>query len=330
PNQVTLGTFLGTFLFCLVALRSIRDDSAYHLPALTAFVLTVISLSLFLYFVHHLVRSLQAENIVESVATLLLDEIENFFPEAPSSDSGEDEAERERKAWDELEGEISVLSEKAGYLQFIDTRQLLELASVHDCRIRVIIRPGQLVLESGCLFACETSGEMSEKGKKQFLDCFIVGRQRTPEQDIEFEIRQLVEVGVRALSPGINDPFTAMNCIDLLTVTLGRIAQRNLPENVFYGDDNVPRLQLRPTSFRNLLDTAFLQLRHDGVTRPDVSIRLFEALFLIAQKKRNEEQLSAVCDFARMLEQEARDRSRSDFDRECIRQNFERIMELRE
>ena len=186
---MTLGTFLGTFLFCLVALRSIRDDSAYHLPALTAFVLTVISLSLFPYFVHHLVRSLQAENIVESVATLLLDEIENFFPEAPSSDSGEDEAERERKAWDELEGEISVLSEKAGYLQFIDTRQLLELASVHDCRIRVIIRPGQLVLESGCLFACETSGEMSEKGKKQFLDCFIVGRQRTPEQDIEFEIR---------------------------------------------------------------------------------------------------------------------------------------------
>lgn len=145
-----------------------------------------------------------------------------------------------------------------------------------------------------------------------------------------YRIRQLVEVGVRALSPGINDPFTAMNCIDLLTVTLGRIAQRNLPENVFYGDDNVPRLQLRPTSFRNLLDTAFLQLRHDGVTRPDVSIRLFEALFLIAQKKRNEEQLSAVCDFARMLEQEARERSRSDFDRECIRQNFERIMELRE
>lgn len=315
-NQVTLGVLVGTFLFCLIVLRSSHVEVLPYFSSLVAFGLTLASLALFLYFVHHLVRSLQAENIVESVAGRLLDAIEVVFPESYSSSREEKQAEESRENWDELENETSVETHSAGYLQFIDTATLLQLASQENTRIRVLARPGQLLLDKSCLFAYERSEPLPEEQKQQFLACFIVGQQRTPDQDFEFEIRQLVEVGVRALSPGINDPFTALNCIDMLAIALGRIAQRKVATNTFYDEDDVPRVRLRPSSFRNLLETAFLQLRHDGAGRPDIALRLFEVLLMLAENARNGEQLEAMDDFGSLLLEEALDRSRSTYDRE--------------
>jgi uncharacterized membrane protein len=315
-NQITLGVLVGTFLFCVIVLRSGRADVLPYYSALVAFALTLASLALFLYFVHHLVRSLQAENIVESVAGQLLAAIEAVFPEAYPSSRDEEQAEESRENWDELQNETSVETHSAGYLQFIDTATLLQLASQESTRIRAMARPGQLLLDKSYLFAYERSEPLSEEQEQQFLGCFIVGQQRTPDQDFEFEFRQLVEVGVRALSPGINDPFTAVNCIDLLAIALGRIAQRKIATNTFYDEDGVPRLRLRPTSFRNLLETAFLQLRHDGAGRPDIALRLFEVLLMLAEHARNGEQLEAIDDFGSLLLEEALDRSRSAYDRE--------------
>lgn len=319
-NQITLGVLVGTFLFCLIVLRSARADVLPYVSGLVAFALTLASLALFLYFVHHLVRSLQAENIVESVAGRLLAAIEVVFPEPHPSSRDEEQAEASRENWDELQNEVSVETHTAGYLQFIDTANLLQLASQESIRIRVLARPGQLLLDKSCLFAYERSEPLSEEQKQQFLGCFIVGQQRTPDQDFEFEFRQLVEVGVRALSPGINDPFTAVNCIDLLAIALGRIAQRKISTNTFYDDDGVPRVRLRPSSFHNLLETAFLQLRHDGAGRPDIALRLFEVLLLLAEQARNCEQLEAIGDFGGLLLDEAVDRSRSAYDRERFKE----------
>ncbi|MEM7699070.1 MAG: DUF2254 domain-containing protein [Verrucomicrobiota bacterium] len=327
-NQITLGVLLGTFLFSLIVLRSARDESLPQISALVAFTLTLVSLGLFIFFVDRLVRSLQAENVVETVAVRLFERVDEVFPQSESKNTEEAVAEKEREQWQELNNEKSVNSDEGGYLQFVDVEKLTRLAASEECRVRVIIKVGELLLAGDCLFAYERSGELSDEAQRRFLNCFIIGRQRTPDQDFEFEIRQLVEIGVRALSPGINDPFTAINCIDLLTVALGRIAERELSSTEFRDEEGQLRLRLNPTSFHNLLDAAFLQLRNYGADRPEIVLGLLSALEQIASKCSDDARREVVIDMAVLVAEEADAADHTKFDRDRIGQRIEEIKTL--
>ena len=327
-NQITLGVLLGNFIFALVVLRETRTEFLPHFSVFVAFALTLISLGTFIYFVHYLVRSLQAGNVVASVASSLQSSLEKSFPEKSTSSAEEREAESERKSWEELEDDTSVVSSAAGYLQLIHIRGLVEKCRELDCRVRVLLRPGQPALEGTRIFAYEREDALTDEEENCLRSYFVFGKKRTADQDFEFSLRQLVEVGLRSLSPGINDPFTAMNCIDLLGISMAKIAQRDLHENTHYDEEGVPRVRTRPLSFRNLLHTAFLQLRHDGADRPDVTIRILEVLLLLVEQTRNEEQRNAVVEMAEMIHAESKNRIPSAFDQECINEIWNRINEV--
>ncbi len=323
PNQITLGLLLGTFLYCLVVLRSIDGGALSELSTLVGFILTLLSIGVFLFFVHQLVHSLQAENVVKAVARRLYNKIEQTFPEKMANDGEEEEAENERQTWSELDNEKQIISSCDGYLQFIDEEALLELATDFDLRGRVLVKPGHLLMRGAVIIAYERSDDLSDDQQKKLNGCFLFGEERTPEQDFEFEIRQLVEIGLRALSPGINDPFTAIHCIDLLAVALGRIARRGTKENCLYDDDGKLRLRLRPTSFQNLLDTAFLQIRHDGASRPDICLRIFEALQQILGQATADGQIEYLQEFAQRLQEESLRKCESSYDRSCLEKAYE-------
>ena len=332
-NQISLGILLGNFVFCLIVLRSVRtggsDDFIPHIAALSAFILTLGSLGAFIVFIHHIATSLQADNIVSTVYEELDEAIEQHFPdERPEGDKEEDEQASEEKIdWDDLEDEVPIPAPKSGYIQAIAFDTLVDRCKHLDLRCRVLHRAGHFVNAGTGLLA--TSGEkaktLSEEDREALLDAYIIGRLRTAEQDSEFCIRQLVEVSLRALSPGINDPFTAMNCIDLLGAALAKIAQRKLPKRHFSDSDGAQRVRARPIIFDDLLDVAFHQIRQTAGSHTDIALRLLGALSGIGANVLVPNHAKAVLFHAELIAKRGRDGALAESDADLISEALQNV-----
>lgn len=326
PNQITLGLLSGNFLLCLIVLRETREDFLPHLSAFAAFLGTLAGLLAFLLFVNHLVHSLRAESVIASVMRELDEALDRFFPDRSTQVDEESSAEEELESWEKLEGEDSVPASRSGYLARFEIEALVEIASEKDFRMRTLFRPGQMIYEGDPLIAIGSDTELPEETVKRLEECFVISDERTPEQDFEFSMRQLVEIAVRALSPGINDPFTAANCVDALSACLARIASRPLPKRTFRDEDGVPRLRIRPSSFRSMLECAFQRLRQDAATRIDVSLRILEGLGAIAKRACSDERRDAVAEMARRVVENVETHAHGDRDLEEVREAAELVV----
>lgn len=286
PNQVTLGVLLGNFVLCLIILRSVRGDAdaAFipHISATLAFASTLLNLAMFIYFIHNLALSLQADEIVRKVFVELNESIERFFPDEQPSETEDAEAESEHQCWNEIEGnEQAIECRHDGYLQAINIEALIHDCEKHNVTCRVLKRPGQFVNRGMTVMTVKAATDKDAIADR-LLDHFIVGSKRTAVQDFEYCLMQLVEIALRALSPGINDPFTAITCIDYIGAAMAKVAGRRLPQQDFSDSTEQLRVITRPSTFAAILDTAFRQLRQTGGDRLDISIRLLEALQMVA------------------------------------------------
>jgi len=154
---------------------------------------------------------------------------------------------------------------------------------------------------------------------------FIVGSRRTPRQDVECAVNELVEVAVRALSPGINDPFTAMNCIDRLGASLGRLADREAPSPYLCDEEGRLRVIARSISFADVLSAAFNQIRQFSHGSVAVTIRILESLDSVAQHTHRVEDRVAVVHHAKMTAQNA-DAFPEASDRRAVEERFEELL----
>lgn len=295
-NQVVLGAFIGTFLFCLLALGSSSAEAPGDLALSTslAVLLASASLAALIYFIHHIASSMQADYVVNDVAKDLTRALNRVFP---------DDAEQAQSPC-ELEGfeaSATVGAARSGYLQAIDQRGLIDLAAEADLRLEVHRRPGHFLIEGARLVTVESRRDVDEETAARIQRCFIIGGQRTAEQDPEYGVHQLVEVAVRALSPGINDPFTAITCIDRLTGALCHVAERPMRPPVRLDAEGTPRVQLDPIQFRGVLDAAFNQIRQLSADLPAVAIRLMEGLGNVAACTSFADRKAAVDTHARMV-----------------------------
>ncbi|MGK0190115.1 MAG: putative membrane protein [Verrucomicrobiales bacterium] len=333
PNQIALGVQLGTFVMCLIILRSVRDfnDGSFlpHLSAFMAFLATVASLGTFIYFIHHISTSLQAERIVGNVFKDLDETIEHRFPDGISTDREEDEAETTREMWGESDDEHRVASDVTGYLQAINIEGLVELTRELGSGVcgRVLAHPGKFIVEGEALVAIR-GGVPDEEDP--WRNCFITGMERTPEQDFEQHIRQLVETGLRALSPGINDPFTAIHCIDYLGAALAKVARRRLPTNEHLDEDGNARILTRPISFDSMMATAFNQLRQASRGKPDIAMRLLETFASIARASETKEARKAIRQHADLVGNISESEELAEPDLDCIRMRLETVRKLTE
>jgi uncharacterized membrane protein len=285
-NQVVLGTFIATFVYSLLTLRAVHSEApgmTVFVPFLavsTAFILALASLGVLIYFIHHVSQSIYAPNVIASVADDLMGALQRLFPqeEDPHEGSAPPETVPEPPA------EAARLTTRhSGYVQGIDYGRLTALAAAHDVQLTVTHRPGQFVIRGGDL-ARVWPPERAEAGLlAELRRAFVVGAQRVAPQDVEFAIDQLVEVAVRALSPAINDPFTAMNCIDWLGVGLARLAEKRIPPPYFRDAAGARRVFLQhPITFAGATDAAFNQIRQQVGSQVAVRLRLLEVLAVIA------------------------------------------------
>lgn len=282
-NQMVLGTFIATFLFCILALGYGRGASEQPVvPAVSATVavlLAVASLAVLIYFIHHVASSIRAEHVVDTVARDLDAAMERLFAEHGEEAGDEDEVSQE--PGEEQKG-ACVEASANGYVQAIDEEGLLEIARAEDLVLRVLRRAGHFVVEEEPLAMIVGAEDVGDPLAQRIRRCFIIGRRRTGEQDPEYGVHQLVEVALRALSPGINDPHTAISCIDWLSAVLCKLGRRKLRAPKRRDEKGVLRLQSDPITFAGVLDAAFDQIRQNARPHPSVSIRLLEVLGTIA------------------------------------------------
>lgn len=309
-TQITLGMLLSTFVYCLLVLRGIRSrDETEFVPHLSAFVgllSTLASLAMFIFFIHRISTSLQADQVAANVYASLRTAIDRFFPSIVDNKGDEEDGKVDSDEWKELEDESPLPAPRDGYLQAIDLENLVARCAELDLRCRVLARPGHFLITGTPLLAIPGACSLDESQTARLVDCFLIGPLRTPEQDFEFEVLQLVEVALRALSPGINDPFTAITCIDFLGATNCTIARRHLPPTVHRDSQGMARIHSHPISLEGTLDASFHQLRQAGHDKPDIVIRLLTALAHIHRNCRSNAQREAVEKHARLIIIDAR------------------------
>lgn len=281
-HQISLGVLVGTFLFCLVVLRTVREGTEEFVPHVSvtaALVLAAVSIGVLIFFVHHVASSIQAENVVAKIGADLVRSVPEFFPD---DDPRDGEAPAAPEFDDGAAGRVHASA--SGYLQAIEHEGLLALAGEHDAVFRLERRPGQFVTEGSLIAQVHPADRCTPALAREIAGHFLVGAQRTPTQDIEYAIHQLVEVALRALSPSLNDPFTAIACLDWLGAALGRIAQRSFPPTCLSDGDGRVRLIARQSDFEGVVDAAFVAIRQAARENAAVTIRLLEVLATIARE----------------------------------------------
>lgn len=284
--QFTLGTFISTFVFCLLVLRTVRSvEERIFVPYLSVNIgvfLALASLAVLIYFIDHVSQSIQAENLIAKVGEDFQASIARLFPEQighPETSGKTGEQMPEEAQW---EVASRVESGAMGYLQRVDDEGLMRLATQHDLVLKLEKRPGDFIGSSSTLVRSWPPSHTDAAITRQISGCFSVGPHRTPHQDALYSMQQLVEIAAHALSPGINEPFTAITCIDWIGASLASVAKRELPELMRQDEDGRCRVIASPLTFAEMASAAFDQIRIYGTDNPDIALCLLKTIAKIS------------------------------------------------
>lgn len=284
-NQVVLGIFIATFIYCLLVLRTVRSIPEHvfvpYLSVAFALALALVNVSVLIFYIHHVSNSIRAENVIAAVSEDLNAAVERLIRNRANEVVPPPGAAALPENFEEES--CLVNAARSGYLQAIDVDTLVHRATEHDLILHVKTRPGDFVVEGSCLLSAWPSERLTEELYGSLTGPFILGGARTSEQDIEFSIHQLVEVALRALSPGINDPHTAMNCIDWLGASLCRLADKYDPAPYRFDEQGRLRVVLKPVTFAGLTNAAFDQIRQYGRTSVAVTLHLLDTITTVTE-----------------------------------------------
>lgn len=289
--QMVIGLFAATIVFCLITLRSVSDElSGEDLPHMAiniASVLSVLCLFALLFYVHKVARSIIADTLVTEVANDL---------EAAIARAGERHSDQHAKLPEpDIDVPVAVIAlQQRGYIQVIEYARLVALACEQGWLLRLHCQPGHFLLRGERCLTVLRGPDPTDDDLATLRGCFVVGEERTPTLDLEYSIRQLVEIAIRALSPGINDTFTAIAVINRLGGALEKACQSVQPPAQYADDDGQLRLLAPNQDFGGLLDTAFNQIRQSGTRSPAVLIQMGRILCALASVANSDEQRDNV------------------------------------
>jgi uncharacterized membrane protein len=296
-NQVVLGIFVGIYAYCLVVLRTIRGtDGLLFVPSVAVMVgvlLAILGIGVLIFFVHHIATTLQASDITARIMRETVGVAERLHHVGDASDARggrEDElAAVPAEAW------RPVVAPATGYVQYVDVDLMVRIARQHDLLVKVERTSGDFVIAGlpVAWIAPHPRGGKTTVHDRAVDECcaslrsaYSIGTYRTSTQDVAFGIRQLVDIALKALSPGINDTTTASTCVDYLGAILVSLSNRVI-ETVHRSDDGLVRVvRFRPT-FDGLLDLACDEIRQNARGNCNVLLHQLESLATVARTTRS-------------------------------------------
>ncbi|WP_185983324.1 DUF2254 domain-containing protein [Aureimonas mangrovi] len=329
-NQFTLGTFTATYLYALLVLRTVRapsgDDAPVQVdpfvPILATFggtLLAIASVCVLIFFIHHVPSNIHVSNVVAGIGRSLTGKIAERFPKRLGMPPQEP-AERARALWqlppslalepslDPSEpAQAEIEAQDTGYIQIIDEDALVAIAKRHEVVVRLNVRPGAFLHPDRIVFDVFPIGRVSEELAVELRGTLALGAKRTSTHDLLFLFDELVEIGARALSPGVNDPYTAVNCIDWLGAALADLAGRDAPDPLRLDEDGQLRVVALPLDFEAYLEHSFGNLRQYAAADMIAGAHFLATLAKIARSTHDPMHLAALRAMGDRMMETARD-----------------------
>lgn len=325
-NQVVLGVFLAIFTYCLIVLRTIRGgaekDGAGFVPLLSVafgLLLALLSIGCLIYFIHHIAASIQASSILRAIMQETAMVMDRLYPEKEGAEVGlaqEDAITSGKAKWH------GVPSGTTGYIQHVDSEGVLSAARTHRLAPRLEQLPGEFVVEGSTLMSVDRG--LEEDAVAAFRACFVIGDFRTIDQDPGFGIRQMVDIALKALSPGVNDTSTAVSCLDYLSAILARLQNRRLASPFAQEKDGTRMLAPVP-SFAHFVSLSFDEIRLASSGNVTVHLHMLRVVNQILLLARKPERMDVLLQAARLVIEQADATVRGRYDRDRINQQIEQI-----
>ena len=278
-SQVALGTFVATFFYTLLVLRAVESPERVPVMATAGGVaLAIVSLFVLIFYVHHAVSSIQASSVIASVVAEIEEHLPRLFPETIGEGPDPEKRAQARRRIEEIEEKgLAVRAEAQGYVRLLDDETLMELAREHDLLVHVLTRPGAFVSPGRVLLRVGPAERADDEVQQCLRATCVLGDHRTPVQDLCFLTDQLAEMAARALSPGVNDPKIATECVHRLGAVIAEVAGREMPSGHRY-DDDVLRVVVEPTRFEEIVASALDPVRRHGAHDAQVATAVLEGL----------------------------------------------------
>jgi uncharacterized membrane protein len=327
-TQFTLGTFVATFVYATLVLISISPnghggDFVPHLSITVSVCLVMVSMGVLIYFIHHTARSIQLPHVIASIATDLSQAIAAESSHQGSNLQAGPSVEELLRRMSESGG--TVLAPSTGYLQFVQHDTLTALAVRNGAVIRLLYRPGHFLVRAHPL-ATVWPPAAAESISAALARAHLTGSSRTLAQDLSFAVDQLVEIALRALSPAVNDTFTALTCIDWLGASLCQVTEESQPIRVHRDSHGFVRLITSDVSYRRLTERAFEKIRQAGRGMPAIMIRQLDALAIITDHTTMLQQQDLVLEQANMIRQACEESVPEASDRADVLRTYERVL----
>lgn len=328
-TQLVLGTFVGAFTYSVVVLRFVDLEGGFvpHLAVNVGLLIGLVAFLLLIYFINHVATFIRVANVIDDVAARMETVLNDFFPKGERNGAPDDEKNSELAERVEREGR-AITVEHPGYLQVIVDDRLLEMAAEKGLVVLMHRRPGHFLVTGARLASICPADRVDDEIIDCVHACTIIGTERTIEQDPEYAVQQLVEIGARALSTGVNDPFTAINCLNRLASAFAQLASRQLPSRYVKDKQDGVRLLLEPFTYAGIIEAGFNQYRQNSVGKAAVVFRLLEVITELGHldvpdvfRDALQEQLDAV----RVMNQEI---FRNRIDRQGYEQRCERAAQV--
>lgn len=331
-TQVVLGIFAGIFTYCLIVLRTIRgSDEGGFVPSLSvafSVVLAIAGTGTLIFFIHHIASSIQASSIIASVTRETLAAVDRLFPEKLGREPMPDEADPSLLHLPELNWQ-AVMASRNGYIQGVDKDALLSLAREHTTIVRMDRGIGEFVVQDTPLASLALQNPPDAEIMAGLRAAYSIDRNRTVQQDCAFGIRQLADVALRALSPGVNDTTTAVMCVDYLTAILARLATREIPSPLRCENGELRVISVGQT-FPSLVAKPFDEIRGSTEGNVTIMLRMLDALQTIAsltdipaRRRALRDQVECIAELAKRSIESPSDRTRFEDRLGQVREAFE-------
>ncbi|WP_206452769.1 DUF2254 domain-containing protein [Aurantimonas marina] len=315
-NQVTLGVFVATFVYSMLVLRSVRDGgsediyAAMFVPNIAIFgaiVLAIGSIGILIFFIHHVPSTIHISNVIAGIGGGLLRDIGNRFPKHLGEPAEEEN--RAEVLWQvpacfrpdaaddaALAPYREIEMDYTGYIQVIDYETLMHAARDHEIVVRMNCRPGTFAHSGRVLFDAWPSERVTDEVRSALVAAIALGHTRSVTQDLLFLFDELVEIAARALSPGVNDPFTALTCLDWLTAAMSELAGRSPPDSLRVDEDHKLRVIGGSMAFAGYVDHSFGHLRQYAAADMIAAEHFIDCLARVAPACRRQDELRALHD----------------------------------
>ena len=327
-TQVSLGIFLATFVYALMVMRGIEKSTvtseSQSLAVSMAILLALCCMGYLVYFIHNVAQSIQVDNITYSINRQFRRSLEHIYPPEDSRDPRNSRTDlRDLSLSDNF---MRITPQTGGYVQLIDRDKLKHWATENNCCILLQCHPGSYLNHWSTMARVYDPPRDIDSGKIacEIQSAITIGSKPTAEQDIVFSIRQLAQIAVRALSPGVNDPYTAYSCIDRLIDGIGVVVQRPPLPNCFHDDEQKLRLITSELDFADVLDAALDELREYGSQSAVVMRRLLDALNELAGICTRQEDKRALLHSLDRLAEDCENLIEDKFDTEAIQRKITR------